>query len=85
MTSAPVTINLFQGMNGETAIRSFSKSGSYKKGYSVGFRAGSASGYKTGKSTGMRSGKSYQASQKTIINNWQLLRRTGRIRYHKSL
>ena len=42
MTSAPVTINLFQGTNGETAIRSYSKSGSYKKGYSVGFRAGSA-------------------------------------------
>ena len=58
MTSAPVTINLFQGMNGETAIRSFSKSGSYKKGYSVGFRAGSASGYRRGIRVGSKKASS---------------------------
>ena len=60
MTSAPVTINLFQGMNGETAIRSYSKSGSYKSGfksgYSKGLSVGWSSGYKSGYAKGRSSG-----------------------------
>ena len=53
MISSPgITINIYGKASGEVAVPSFSKSGSYKSGYSKGLTVGRSLGYKSGYAAG---------------------------------